>query len=669
MKYKSLKQKNINVKHIDTANLSLDMSRLPTDVGDNSVTALKNMIYKDGSLITRQGLFTKESGLLDVSMCDGAVKYEYYLTDTIAEIEGEQRRLAYARVEYDDRNHFIFVFGIGENQNVRFLGYMLFGRLDDTVFYSPQNVVFYTGKPQNGGGIYALVWLKNIINNSEHEYYIYEISKDFNDWYRRIADYVPTVYINGTGNGYGHLDWKFSSSPKMLEPRNLLNGNFYAYYSADGISTGFRLPFTNIDNSPVICRVYQNAGEFVEWRIPENSQIDAKEFMGRQVIANIDRPSGMVFFTAGSSYYALPLVNAYRENNIRIFATKTVENGFHNLATSKIVMGYKNKWLFAGGNEKNKIYYVNYDMPLYFPDITSGEIGTADECVTALNTFSDRIIASTFKGIYEISIKSGGDFNAAAILGDNGKIFKKPDTFSYSMLSGNVIRDNTTSICGEKLLYFGKDNAIYALAKNGNSIEKISYNIEPILREIDRTAECLSGGTAEKYMLCYGNKAVIINLKDKSGFYWEFPIGIKIVGIIGRGNEFSFLYQYNGSNECYVGTLYGEKDVLISGSGYRLQTTELPIKSEFSLKCLDFGSMQKKTIKKVDLKLTTKGKSVVTIGDRNIYAEFDLSDSFDRGIRETTITLIPDISGVRYAELKFSSDEGINFGGADIYFC
>ena len=111
MKYKSLKQKNINVKHIDTANLSLDMSRLPTDVGDNSVTALKNMIYKDGSLITRQGLFTKESGLLDVSMCDGAVKYEYYLTDTIAEIEGEQRRLAYARVEYDDRNH-LYLFSV-----------------------------------------------------------------------------------------------------------------------------------------------------------------------------------------------------------------------------------------------------------------------------------------------------------------------------------------------------------------------------------------------------------------------------------------------------------------------------------------------------------------------------------------------------------------------------
>ena len=79
--------------------------------------------------------------------------------------------------------------------------------------------------------------------------------------------------------------------------------------------------------------------------------------------------------------------------------------------------------------------------------------------------------------------------------------------------------------------------------------------------------------------------------------------------------------------------------------------------------------MQKRVIKKLDLRLVTKGKSLVTVGDRNIYTKFDLDNSSHSDILESFITLIPDISGVKYAEIVISSDEGINFGGADIYFC
>ncbi len=668
MKYKSLNQKTINIKHIDALNLSLDMSKLPTDVGDSCLTSVKNMIYNDGRLLTRQGLFTAESGLLDVTMCNGAMDYKYFLTDTVADIEGEQRRLAYAKVLYDDRNHFIFVFGIGENQNVKSLGYMIFGRPDDATFYSPQNVVFYTGKEQNGGGIFALVSLKNLMNTYQSEYYIYEIGKDFANWNRSIADYVPTVYINGTGNGYGLLDWKFSSTPKMLEPINILNGSFYAYFSADGVSTAFRLPYTDIDNQEVVCRVYENAQNFVEWRINANSQTGSQTYNGMMITANIDRRSGTVYFTSGSNYYAFPVINAYRENNIRIFAKKRIENGFRNIASSKIVMGYKDKWLFAGGEEKNKIYYTNYDTPLYFPDISSGGIGIADEAIISVQGFSDRIITATSKGIYEINIKNSGDFNAVAILGDNGKIFKKPDTFYVSKLGSNTARNNTMTICGDKLLWFGRDNAVYSLSKNGSSIEKISDSIDPILRKIDKNADCYAAGTTENYILSYENEAVIIRLKDMSCFYWVFPKSIKILGIIGHLNKLSFLYQYDGYNECYIAGLCGEKDILIKGSGYNLQTVELPLESEFALKCFDFGTMGKKTVKKVDLRLETRGKSAVIVGDRKVYAEFDISNFGGRDILDSVASFITDLSGVKYVELGVKSEEGINFGGADIYF-
>ncbi len=669
MKYKALKQKNISLKRVSASNLSLDMSKMSTDVGDNCLTKVKNMILKDGRLVTRNGLFTAESGLLDVSMCDGAIKYNYFLTETVTAIEGEQRRIAYAKVEYDDRNHFILVFGIGENEDVRALGYMIFGRADDTAFYSPENAVFYTGKAQKGGGIFALVSLKNVFNSSDREYHIYEIGADYGSWNRSVIDYVPTVYINGTGTSYGESNLKFSNKPKMLEPRNLLNGDFYAYFSADGFSSGFRLPFTNIDNSPVICRVYQNSQDYVEWRIESNSQIAGQDFMGKRIIANIDRASGTFFFTSGSYHYAIPVMDAYRENNIRIFATKNVENGFENIVSSKIVTDYKNKWLFAGGRESNKIYYMNYDTPLYFPDISSNQIGISGGDVTAMTAFSDRIIASTVKGIYEIGVKNGGNFNAMAILGDNGKIFKEPDSFTARKLSDNSIRNNTLAVCGERLLWLGKDNTVYSLAKSGNGIEEISDGIAPILRQIKSSFECCAVGSEENYILSYGNSAVIINHKDRNCFYWEFPKELKIIGIICYGNDFSFLYQYNGSNECYVAGLSGDRDILFKGRGYRLEIAELPCESEFSLKCFDFGSMQKKTVKRLDLRLATKGKSTVTVGDRNIYARFNLLETQNQDIFDFVTTFITDLSGMRYVELSVTSDQGINFGGADIYFC
>ncbi len=671
MKYTSLKQKNMQVKHITVPQMSLDMSRLPCDIKDNCLTAVKNMIYKDGELVTRQGLYTTADGLLDTSMCDGAWSYKYDVTGTEVNIDGVPRQLVTARIEYDDRNHFILVFGIGDNQDVRFLGYMIFGRVDDTTFFCPENTVFYTGKAQNGGGIFALVTLRNQFDTSQTENVIYEVDSEYKLWERCIGEYIPTVYINGTGNNYEEAEWNFSSKPQTPERRNLLGGAFYSYYSSDGISSSFRLPFTNIDNTTVICRVYTDTDDYTEWTIYSDSSIAVQVFMGKEIIANIDRTTGSFFFTVGSGSYAIPIMKDYRENNIRILAQKNIVNGLENVVSSKFSVRHKNKWLFTGGNDKNKIYYADYERPLYFPEVADNEIGISDEGVNGIVTISDRIIAFKSHSMYEISIKDGGDFNTTSLLADNGAIFKKTDTFSVRQLSDICSsKKNTVAVCGEKLVWLGCDNAIYSLAKNSSSIEKISHNIDPLLREIGSDIDCYAAGNAENYILSYGRNAIIINLENKNCFYWEFPENLKISGIVSYGGSLSFLYSYNGSNDCYVAGLSGESDILFKGKGYKLETSELPIESRFALKCFDFGTVaDKKSVKKVDLRLCTKGKSEITVGDRDIFAKFNLGQSVGNDLLNDTVTLITDLVGAKYIELSVKGDKGINFGGADIYFC
>lgn len=672
MKFTPLKQGNMKMKHITVSEMSLDMSRLPCDVKDNCLTAVKNMINENGRLVTRQGLYTTADGLLDTSMCDGAESYEYSLTDTEVNIDGVPRQLVTAKIRYDDRNYFILVFGIGENQDVRFLGYMIFGRVDDTTFFCPENIVFYTGKAQSGGGIFALVTLRNQFDDSQTEYGIYEINSDYAYWERCVGEYIPTVYINGTGNAYEEVDWKFSSSPKMPERRNLLSGGFYAYYSSDGVSSSFRLPFTNIDNSSVICRIYTNIGVYSEWVIYSDSSSAKQNFYGAEITANVDRNTGMVYFTtASNSTYSIPIMSAYRENNIRILAQKEVENGLSNIVSSKYSALYKNKWLFSGGDGKNKIYYADYETPLYFPEVSSNEIGANDEAVSGLKVIADRIIAFKSHSMYEISVKNGGDFNTTSLLADNGAIFKKNDTFSVKQLS-NICssKRNTVAVCGEKLVWLGCDNAIYSLAKNSSSIEKISHNIDPLLREIGSDIDCYAAGNAENYILSYGRNAIIINLENNKCFYWEFPEGLEFSGIVPYGRSFSFLYRYNGSTDCYVAGLLGESDILFKGKGYKLTTADLPILCDFALKCFDFDAVaEKKSVKKVDLRLCAKGKSEITVGDRDIFAKFDLEQSAGTDILNDTVTLITDLAGARYIEIAIKSNKGISFGGADIYFC
>lgn len=667
MKYTSLKQKSTLLKHIDAPSKGINMSSDSCDISEDSLSYAKNVIYKDGYIKTRKGFFTEVDSLLDTSMCDGAQNYDYRLTDSTVNIDADILKIATANVKYDDSSYFVFVFGIDKNKCAKSLGYMHFGRLDTENFYCPENIVFYSGKPQGGGGIFALISLENIADISKKYYAIYEVDNDFGKWNAVNSFYIPTVYINGRGNAYESLEWSFNSNPLKLESRNLLNGSFYAYYSSDGYSSNFRLPFTDIDNSSVICRIYYSNTQYTEWLIAADETSAKQSFYGADVIANIDREKGIIYFTTANGEYAIPISSNYSENNIRIMAKKAIKGGFDAVVSSQYVAVCGKKYLFSGGNEKNRLYYAEYETPLYFPQVFDNEIGTTDEIVTSISVLNDKLLAFKSSKVYEITVKNSGYFNTTSLLADNGSFFKKTDTFSVKQLSGSIGgRQGTVAECGSRTVWLGTDGNIYLLDSGGGSIRKLQSKVGTVFERLISEERVSSVGVGENYVLSSDAEIIIIN-SDNEWYHWKLPQDITVEGMTVIDNSLSILYRYKNSDCCYIAGYEGEKDVLIYGKGSNQNIEKMSIESEITLKSFDFNSMaSNKCIKNVDLRLGLDGKCRVSIGDDEIYSIFSLDKPKTNDLK--TVRLITDLAGVKYIKISVSSNNGISFGGADIYY-
>ncbi len=669
MKFISLKQKDIRVKHILPRDCGVTADENSTEIKEKCLKEAFNIILRDGYYKTRKGFYSEPQGLLDTSMCDGAEGYEYALTEAEATIAGKRRRIAYIKVKNDISNCLVFVFGISGDRDIISLGYLHFGRVTEDTFYCPEKILFYSGKKNGSETVFAMVGLKNTENAAEGYYAIYEAWENFSFWQQSSDFYTPTIYINGRGNAYETLEWSYSSKPQKPESLNLLDGGFYAYYSSDGASTGFRLPFTDIDDSTVICRIYSSLSEYTEWVIHQGTYSATKSFLGSEVTAYVNREKGMVYFLLNGSNFPIPIMNEYGENNIRIFAKKNMENAFGAIVSSSCYTSFGEKQLFSGGEEGNRIYYTEYDNPLYFPQVFDNEIGAADEAVTALKVFGGKLIAFKANEIYEIGIKNGGNFNRTALLADNGAFFKNADTFNIKLIDGETgCSDGKTAvICGNKLVWCS-DNTVYSLKGGVGSAEKI-ISLNGNLNESNEIYS-FSAAIGENYIFCGTQRAVIINTENSGAYNWSFPEGVSIKGVFSVGERLFFLYCYTDSTDCYMAELLGDKDIVIYSKGAKQRIKEFLIDSKFSLNCFNFEEIYpQKRITRVDLRLDCKGKSVITVGDGRVFTSYTVEAPFNTKNSKRKLKLIPDLLGAERVEISIKSNNVISFGGADIYYC
>lgn len=683
MKYKNIKNLTEKVLQVKVPQNGVDLNLSLYSSNNGFLKVCENAHFKNGKITTRKGLQTDSSKILDISEFADAMNINYHLSDTVFYKDKKPFQIAYADIEYDSSNRFYQVFLIGSDGYSQNAGYIHFRRVDDTTFFIPENVIFYTGAPQNGGGIFALVELKKLTDETVKESAIYEINETLDSWNKVTEYYIPTVYINGRGNRYDFAKQTGQAStktPKSLETLNILNGWFYAYYSSDGYSSSFRLPFSDIVDTTVICRIYTALETYTEWRIYEGKTTDTREFYNTEVTMNVNREKGTIFFTVDSGDYPIPLMNVFNENNIRILAKTITQGEVSTITSAKCCAVSGEDIYFSGCSDNNRIYYTSFSNPLYFPQITENFIGSADDSVNALCPIKDSLYVFKQSGIYKVEVKQKNALNSTALLTDNGSVFYGVNSFSVKNISeafGNIY-NNTAGVINGRCIWFDGEN-IYLLSQSGNEIHNISKEIAPFLEDISEN-EFKSVFTICKgnfYILSLKGKAVIIEFDSEglsgkstgiSRYIYKLDNKLQVIGVLKTADDI-ILCKTAGSDICYTCTVGGNNDTVISKENGQFAAENCDIKSVMKTGNIAIGSpMRKRRIKSILLDIFAEEDVLMKIETPDETFEYTISQNIILQNSGKAVRILTDILCSADLVFSFVSDCGFTLGEINIYY-
>ncbi len=675
MKYNSLKRQAVKSFNIPKFNGGVNYKNPSFKIENNQLSDAKNVWFKEESLQTRPGFSGDSEKAVKTEIMGFTGDLEYKITNTEVYIDGMYHRIATADVITDESAYYTYVYLVDLEGNIKPIGNIAFYRKSFNEFFVPINMLFYSGKSENGGGIFALVTVQNYYDTDQRYYYIYEIDKTLSEWSRIYDYYVPTIYINGRGNLYdtARLLNGFSSlAPQTVESPNLLNGKFNAYYTSDGYSSSFRLPCTNIANDYVVCRIYYDSFDYVEWVIEPEWATATKTFSGVQVAATIDRSKGIVNFTCEGQDFPIQVMPKYYENNIRITAVKEIAGGFSKVVYSTCSVKNNSKLFLAGGESGNTVFVTSYENPLYFPQGSSGTVGNADSQITALSVQNDKILAFKPYEIYALDVTLGQNINEISLLRDNDSVFKKCDSIKVSQITNKCGCENKRSIavCDNVNIWLGKDNCIYTLESvAGQKIVNLSENVFEKMPFYDKDIT-FAVGNEKHYILVCRNEIVVIDLERKAAYFWTVPNEIVLHCGFYHEQKFRFLCSSVDSTIAYISTLCGEKDKFMFYSQESICEGCKPIENAITTKYFSPKEIGKKmNIDNVYLSLSATNRAQIEVNGKEITSiNFGfIGEEFNKH-EYKSVRITPHLYSVNQVYLTISSNDFMSIGEAEIYY-
>lgn len=680
MKFGSLQQGAAKILRVRSFKEGTVTHALPSEIPDGALAKSENMWRDGGLLSTRLGLCADTGNIIKSENPPIYDSFSYQVADSGVYIDGEYKKIAVEEYLEDDSRCYCRMFLVGADGLSAPAGYFLFSRITDSDFYLPTNILFYGGKKVNGAGVFALVSAENIYKTSENSHRIYELSESLDSWQEIYSFYTPVVYINGRGTRYEEAratGLAFTGQPKFLESQNMLTDRFKAYFTSDGYSSCFRLPFSGLNSGTVICRVYRTPSSYTEWRITESKTSATALFYTAQITLNIDREKGMIYFTSSSGEYSVPMMSLYHENNICVIAGKDLEYGFESAVSSTCQAVYGSKIIFSGGRDKNIMISVNADNPLYFPVGSLGTVG-GDNSVNALLSYKNGILAFKEDSIYNITVNNGSAINSNSLLADDSSVFSTNDSFAVKKISeGRGLNNKRTCLlCDNKAVWLGSDRRLYALNTSSFEITVLSEAVGDRLDTLS-DAEIQSASAVEidkRYLLLTGKKAVIMDYRERgvktpSWYFWSFEDVKTLSGMSYNGELLLFCVGSDG-NVLYTAKLSGGEDTDIRLVNGLPQVFKTDVKSSLETKQFDFGSMTgKKLIDCIFLAASARQELEIFINGKRFDSvrlyepELDCSCGALKSVK-----LIPHLSTVKSLQLGLKAEHGFSLGELSVNY-
>lgn len=633
----------------------------------------KNLWVQNGVLKSRPGLYTTEDRTLNNTAYQGGYSYYYIPTDIEITVDGELKKMFAEEIDIDDSHHVMLTHFINSDGSHSSTAEIHFDRISDSVYYMPQTVSFFKGAPISGGGIYAFARLVNVENFTESWGQIYEITADLSEWVATPDTYIPTVLINGRGNNYeisAATNQAFTGTPTKLEALNILDGSFYAYFSSDGRSSSFRLPFAELADAPVSCRFYYGHDTFVEWVIPEYESSAAIKYGEVDVTMHVNRQTGIVYFTVPAGDYEVPLISHRNENNLRFCAVKNTTLGLKDITAATCAVSHNSKIILAANN---LVFEADYSKPLYFPADSVCVIGDIDSPITALAPFKGSIAVFKKGEAHLLQIKEGKALNSVSLLSDNDSVFYKSDTLTAECVSytAGCNAKNSIICLNGALLWRSTDGYIYSL-KGSGEIVCLSRKINSFINgNITSTDTCVFEYNGYCIFVCE-NRALAMEIpangnitpESVNWYYWEFPSELVFTGAFSSFGDLRLFCSNPQYELCFIASLEGDTDTCLLGAVSDLQTEIRPIKTALRTKKISLGCANVlKKLENVILRLKTK-KSVIRINDRleGRFCKHKGEDTFE------TVTLSPGLCGINELDISVEADAPLSLQEIDIRF-
>lgn len=680
MKYKTLKQSDKKVLKINNLSGGADFSDPRSQISQKKLSNVLNMAYTDGRITARLGLYADTASVIESHALDYSNIYTYEFIGGKVSVNGESNDVVGVIQLTDNSFYYLKIYFIDGSGNKKYTGSINFLRYSDDSFYQPGKVVFYNASPVSGGGIFAFVTTKNIYNVKETSYRIYEISTDLSSWNQITDFYIPTVYINGRGTRYEEAKVQgnaFTGQPKFLESMNMLTNRFKCYFTSDGSSSCFRLPFSGLSDDSVICRVYGAPNYYVDWVIGANTSSKTEKFYSVDITLNVDREKGIIYFSVPSGDYEIPSARLYHENNICVTASKITENSFSKgtVCTSCAVSG--SGLVFSGGTDGDRIISVSPKNPLYFPCDSSAVVGEKGTKITALVYHKNSIYAFKKNEVYSVKVKKGDIISSISLLADDDAVFYDDDTFEISKIFGKTgcESENSCTVYNGYLTWFGSDRKVYKL-DSSYKVTELSEDVNSKIDSIKKTSYSrgFSAVLGKYYALIIGYKAFIMEYgknKEPCWYLWDFG-DIRVIGVYNNSAESRILCAGSDENALYTAKLSGDKDIDIrherSQDSPTLNSVNIPC--SLSTAHFDFGSLcEKKILNSILLSIATEDYVKIYINSK-YFDRINLSGNRADCVcgALNTVKLIPHMYGLNSVYITLESDKGFSLGELDISY-
>ncbi len=628
------------------------------------LTSCENVWLKNNRLCSRPGIFTDLESIIADSEFRANENFRFYPLDITLTVEGEVKTVVAEEIKYDNATYFCFTHFLNGDGSVWGSPRMRFGRVDSDTFYVPDNIVFFKGKPIEGCGIYAFLHFVNEENLSQTDFAFYELNSSYTEWENTYSPYVPTVYINGRGNMYEQTlatGQVYLAEPKRLEKLNILNPMFYAYYSSDGYSSSFRLPFAELDDSEVTGRLYYSVTDYTEWVIPKGANSGNAKVYGDTITMQVNREKGIVSFSVPAGEYPMPLITDRNENNIRFSASKSAEWNGEDVTLAKSSILLNKKIVLA---KDNILFEADSENPLYFPLESVLKLGEDDEEITALEWAFGKTVAFCRDKIYSVGIKNGKALNSTALLAENGSIFYENDELTATCRCKKIGCENKNSIleAGDLIYWQETGGDLYSI-NSSFDINAVSGNVSHILKELDST-EVFSFILEDYIIFAFNNKCLAMNKKTENWYFWELSGDGKLLCAVSRSLDPKMIYFNPEADVCYIARFMGERDMGFGGQYFEPQIEEHSFKSSFTTEKITMGCENtSKNVHLIGLRLKAK-EAVLGVNGKAIkkVSGFGTEEKF------RTVTCMPAAFSVAGVEISVESDSPLEVGGLDIKY-